>query len=183
MVIWGRSRYDAVAICQLVRFKTPETYRLATISSGLLLFLFVRSNAYPPSRYQLLFQLNGVWTYLTRPQFRQQNIIHDWPRLFPSERLFLLIYRTPFQHSRVNIRVVVQFPRIRLSLLGIWASITSDPEIHDDCIVIEMFVGSWCYFISSPLPKFGMTYGERRVYEDPPLGELSPDDVIGLHLA
>jgi hypothetical protein len=122
-------------------------------------------------------------THLTRPQFRQQDIIHYWPRLFPSKCLFLLIDRTPFQHPRVNIRVIVQFFRIRLSFLSVWASITSDSEIHDDCIVVEMFVGSWCYFISLPLSKAETTYGERRVYGDPPLGELSQDDVIGLHLA
>lgn len=164
-------------------YEVLVAYRPETISSGLLLFLFVRNSAYLPSGYQLLSQLNEVGTHLTRPQFRQQDIIHHRPRLIPSKCLLLLIDRTPFQHPRVNIRVIVQFPRIRLSFLSIWASITSDSKIHDDCIVIEMFVGSWCYFVSSPLCKFEMTYGERRVYEDPPLEELSQDDVIGLHLA
>ena len=121
--------------------------------------------------------------YLTRPQFRQQDIIHNWPRFIPTKRLLLLIDRTPFQHPRVNIRVIVQFPRIRLSLLSIWASITSDSEIHDDCIVVEMFVGSRSCFISSPPRKSEMTYGERPIYEDPPLGGLSQDGVTGLHPA
>lgn len=54
MVMCGKRRYDAVATDQLVtRAKGMEAYRLATIWSDLLLFPFLRNNAYRPSANQL----------------------------------------------------------------------------------------------------------------------------------
>ena len=122
-------------------------------------------------------------TYLTRPQFRQQDIFHYWPRLVAPECLCLLIDWTPFQHPRVNIRIIIQLPRIRFSFRCVWPSITSDSQVHDDCVVVEMFVGAWCYFISSFLRRRERTYGERPVYGDPLSEESDRDDVIGLHPA
>lgn len=128
-------------------------YRQGTIWSGPHQCPFEQSNAYRPSRKfsKLLPNKHDLWAHLAWTKLGQQNIGRHRLWLLASESLLLLVDRYPLEHARVDVRVVVQFARIRFSPLRFWPSVASDPEVHDDRVIVQVLCRARCYIAGSAM--------------------------------